>query len=109
MYLPGFVNNPIDYFYLSDVFILTSLWEGFGNVIVESLYAKLPVVSVNCPGGPKDIIGNNKFGVLVKDYNKENIANEIVSIFIKQKNYDFLKIRSFDYTVQKIAEKYLKI
>lgn len=109
LFLPGFVTNPIDYFYLSDVFILTSLWEGFGNVLVESLYAKLPIVSVNCPGGPKDIIGDNKFGVLVKDYNIENIANEVVSILTKQKNYDFLKIRSLDYTVEKIAEKYLKI
>jgi len=54
----GFIENPMPYFKCADVFVLTSKSEGFGNVIVEALYAGTPVVSTDCPTGPKEILSD---------------------------------------------------
>lgn len=61
----GFVENPRPYFENSAAFVLSSRWEGFGNVIVEALQSGAPVISFDCPGGPRWILGEGKFGELV--------------------------------------------
>lgn len=52
----GRVHNPYKYLKRADVFALSSLYEGFPNVLVEALGAGLPIVSVDCPSGPKEIL-----------------------------------------------------
>ena len=52
--LPGFVDNPYAYMARSAVFVLSSAWEGFGNVLVEAMAVGTPVVSTDCPSGPRD-------------------------------------------------------
>ena len=49
--LPGFVNNPSEYLNSSDLFVLSSNREGFGNVIVEALSCGLPIISTDCLSG----------------------------------------------------------
>ena len=61
----GFIHNPYSYLKGADIFCLTSLWEGFGNVIVESLALGTTVISTSCKGGPKEILINEKIGKLV--------------------------------------------
>jgi len=63
--LAGFHNNPFSYVAASDVFVLSSAWEGFGNVIIEALSVGTPVVATNCPGAPAEILNNGEFGHLV--------------------------------------------
>jgi glycosyltransferase involved in cell wall biosynthesis len=58
--LPGFVENPFAYMARASVFVLSSAWEGFGNVIVEALACGCPVVSTDCPSGPAEILENGK-------------------------------------------------
>ena len=50
---PGFVDNPFAYLNRSDVFVMSSTHEAFGNVVVEALATGTPVVSTDCPGGPR--------------------------------------------------------
>jgi len=50
--LPGFVTNPYAYMARADLLVLSSTWEGFGNVLAEGLTLGVPVVSTNCPNGP---------------------------------------------------------
>ncbi len=66
----GWVKNPYKYLKKSDIFVLSSLWEGFPNVILEALCCELPVVSTDCLTGPGEIInsGENGFLVPVGDY-----------------------------------------
>lgn len=52
----GFSSNPFAIMAASQVFAFTSLWEGLGNVILESLATGLPVVSADCPSGPREIL-----------------------------------------------------
>lgn len=63
--MPGHVTNPSAYYALADLFVLSSDHEGFGNVLVEAMGAGLPVVSTDCPHGPREILKGGEFGALV--------------------------------------------
>lgn len=73
-----FTSNPYPFYKIADVFVLSSSWEGFGNVIVEAMACRTKVVSTNCPGGPKTILNNGEFGVLVECDNEDALALAIV-------------------------------
>ncbi len=68
--LPGFVQNPYPLISQSDVFVLSSTSEGLGNVLIEAIACNCPVVSTDCPGGPREILKNGQYGHLtpVGDY-----------------------------------------
>lgn len=77
---PGFVNNPMGYISKSSLFVLSSRWEGFGNVLVEAMVTGVPIVSSNCRGGPKEILQNGVYGVLVETNDAILFAKEIVRV-----------------------------
>ncbi len=56
------INNPTYFYQISNLFILSSKYEGFGNVLVEALKNNCPVITSNCKSGPMEIIANGKFG-----------------------------------------------
>lgn len=72
--LIGFQKNPFKYIGLSDIFILSSSYEGFPNSIIEVLACGLPIISTDCKMGPKEILGNNKYGILTKVDNPHDLA-----------------------------------
>lgn len=108
--LPGFVDNPHYNMKVADLFVLSSKWEGFGNVIVEAMAEKTAVISTDCPSGPNEIIDNNVNGVLCKPGDAKSLAKEILLLAkdselrnkIALKGYE----RSHDFKVQKIAKEY---
>ncbi len=61
----GFHRDPAPFYATADLFVLSSDYEGFGNVIVEALSYGLQVVSTDCPAGPAEILADGKFGKLV--------------------------------------------
>ncbi len=63
--LLGVVVNPFPFMKAAKVLVLTSDFEGLGNVLVESLALGTPVVSVDCPAGPREILQGGRYGKLV--------------------------------------------
>jgi len=66
------LNNPFPYLLKSDLFVLSSIFEGLPNVLLEALTLNRFVISTNCSTGPSEILVNGKGGILVpiKDYKK---------------------------------------
>ncbi len=63
--MPGRTDAPLAWMRRASVFVLSSTFEGYGNVIVEALAVGTPVVSTDCPVGPREILDNGRYGDLV--------------------------------------------
>ena len=79
-----FKKNPFPYLKKSDIFLLSSKFEGLPNVLLEALTLKKLVISSDCPTGPKEILDNGKGGLLFKTGNSEDLINKII-FFSKNK------------------------
>ena len=77
--LSGRGSNVYDYMRYSDVFVLSSLWEELGFVIVEAAFNNLFIISSNCPNGPKEFIEDNKCGILFKNNEDNSLKNALVN------------------------------
>ena len=110
--LMGFQVNPWKYLSKSNLFVLSSLWEGFGNVIVESMYLGTPVISTDCPSGPREILKNGDLGILVPPADPELLSTEILN-FLNFPNENLEKAlkaenSSLEYLPSQIAQNYSK-
>nr|WP_024592441.1 glycosyltransferase [Pseudoalteromonas sp. TB13] len=65
VYFLGNVSNPHKYVGASHVFLFPSLWESFGNSIVEAMALSIPIISTECKSGPGYIIGNGEYGLSI--------------------------------------------
>jgi glycosyltransferase involved in cell wall biosynthesis len=111
--LPGFVENPYKYMKHATVFVLSSQWEGFGNVLVEAMACGCPVVSTDCPSGPREILKDGEYGILVPPKDPEGLARGILQVLENPGFREELskkgKKRSLDFTVDRAVEEYIKL
>lgn len=108
VHLPGFVTNPYHVIANSRLFVLSSRWEGFGNVLVEALATGVPIVSTDCPGVPSYILSNGEFGHLVPPDDPDALALGIEKALINPKsNSQSRKDRSMYFDSEHIAKQYL--
>jgi len=75
----GFVENIKSFMMSIDVFLLTSLWEGFGYVMVEAMASKKVVMAFDV-SNVSEIITENKTGYLIEDFNIKEMCNKIEKI-----------------------------
>ena len=112
VFLLGFKDNPFDYLKLSDVFVFSSIFEGFGNVLVEAMACELPIISTSCPSGPSEILDNNKYGILVDVKNIDSLADAMIKLYdpLVNKQYKLLSIkRANNFDVSIVVDKYINL
>ncbi len=100
----GYLKNPYPIIKKANVLLLTSLYEGFSNVILEALVLKVPVVATNSPGGNKEIIFNGKNGFLANVGDVDDIVDKLILVE-KQKNFE-INLKKFE--INTIAMEYEK-
>ncbi len=99
--LKGNVNNITQAYTESSIFALTSQSEGFSLVILEAMACGLPIVSYDCPTGPREIISDGTDGFLVRQNDVEQLAEKICYL-IEQENVR----KTMGMNARKTSEKY---
>lgn len=110
IHLEGNVANVEEYLSKSDIFVLSSTYEGLPLVILEAMAAKLPIVSTDV-GGVKDIVKNN--GMLVQSENTDALVNALEKLIddkaLREElgNNSFENVQMFDSSI--IADQYVEL
>ena len=107
--LPGFVDDVADWYAGADVFVLSSKFEGFGNVIVEALEHGLSVVSTDCRSGPREILEDGRYGTLVPVGDASAMANAIASALQHPMEGQRLRGRARDFLMPVVTDRYLEL
>ena len=89
IFLVGYKKNPYKYFKDTDIFVLSSKFEGLPNVLLEAQFFKKFIISSNCPTGPKEILLNGKAGELFDVGNYKKLSKIILN-YNKKKNKKIL-------------------
>ena len=80
----GFQSNPYKFMKASNLFVMSSKWEGPGHVLIEALGLGCPVITTDCPIGPADSIQNGEFGELVEVGNTKALSEAILHAYKHQ-------------------------
>jgi glycosyltransferase involved in cell wall biosynthesis len=105
----GFTHNPFAYMSRAEVLVLSSLYEGLGNVLIEALACGTPVVSTDCPGGPREILDHGRFGPLVPVGDDVALAEAIGSAIDDPPPPDRLHARAQLFRVDRAVDNYLRL
>ncbi len=105
----GHDPNPYRWLSRCDLFVLSSINEGFGNVIVEAMAFGKTVVSTNCPSGPAEILANGQFGYLCRPSDPDELARTIVRAISAPLAAEAITKRAQNYHTDRIIRDYLKV
>ena len=105
----GFQSNPLPWINLADALILTSDYEGFGNVIVEALALGTPVVATDCHWGPSEILENGRYGLLVPCGDVAATSLALKSVLQTQWNKEKLRERGRMFSASACAAAHLSL
>jgi glycosyltransferase involved in cell wall biosynthesis len=109
--LVGYDRNPYKYIARSDLFVMPSLWEGFGLMLIEAMALGVPVIASDCPSGPRMILGDNQYGILTVPGNPQKLAQEIRTLIFNQELKEKLSFealsRSEQFSAKQSVENYL--
>ena len=107
--LAGYQKHPHIYLQHADIFLLTSDYEAFGNVIVEALYAGIKIIARNDNSGAGEILKNGEFGELFYGDNPKNLANLISNTAMQSVSREKMILRAKEYSPQKIVREYERL
>ncbi len=103
-----FATDVWPYYGAADLFVLSSDHEGFGNVLIEAMHAGLPVVSTDCPNGPREILDHGKYGRLVPCRDADALAAAIEETLMEETDRAAAKARANDLSGSRAIEKHLR-
>lgn len=107
--LAGGMDNPYPYLKAAELFVLTSVYEGFGNVLVEALSQGKKIVSTNCVGGPAYILNHGEYGTLVPVGEIEDLATAMLEKLKEEIDPSHLIARAMEFSVDVVGKKYSNV
>jgi glycosyltransferase involved in cell wall biosynthesis len=107
--LIGRIADPFGLLNRASLAVCSSLYEGFGNAIVEALACGTPVVSTDCPYGPGEILDHGRFGTLVPVGDPASLAAAIDAALDAPVDRAALRARAAQHTVERAAEAFLAV
>jgi glycosyltransferase involved in cell wall biosynthesis len=105
----GYVSDPFEWMMRARVAVCSSVYEGLCNAIIEALACGTPVVSTDCPYGPREILQDGRYGKLVPVGDAAAMAAAIESALDQTVDRKDLIRRGFDYTAERAAMSLLEI
>jgi glycosyltransferase involved in cell wall biosynthesis len=106
--MPGFVDNPYAYMTQSNIFALSSAWEGFANALAEAVACGCPSVSTDCPSGPAEILADGAYGRLVPVGDDAALAEAIEATLDNPPDRARLRRRGAEYSIESSVAKHLE-
>ena len=107
--MPGFATNPYAHMAHAALFVLSSRWEGFANVIVEALACGTTVVATDCPSGPAEILDLGTYGELTPVGDVRALADAMRRALAQPRDPARLRARALDFSVERIVPRYMKV
>lgn len=109
----GWVKNIQTYLNKSSIFVLSSKREGFGYVLIEAMSQGLPVIATDTPYGPREILDNGKYGILVPMKDSQAMAEAMYKLLTDRKLYSHYSKMSIErakfFSEKKMLNAYKKI
>lgn len=109
----GWVDNPFTALAESDIFLLPSRWEGFGNVLLEAMALGKPIVAADCPGSPRWLLQAGESGFLFKNEDFESLYQVLEPLATDQSMRDEYGHRAArraeDFSVARMADQYFQV
>ena len=109
----GHLDNPFPVMKRARFLALSSVWEGFGLVLLEAMALGLPVISTNCPSGPAEILQSGRSGILVPVGDVEALASQIAELWSSSDHRAALASaslrRAHDFSAAEMARRYREL
>lgn len=105
----GFVPNPAAYFKRADIVALSSRFEGLPTVLIEALAVGARIVSTDCPSGPREILKDGEFGILVPQEDPQALADGIRRALAWEPDREALRRRALDFNEEQAVNGYLRV
>jgi glycosyltransferase involved in cell wall biosynthesis len=107
--LAGYSPQVAAWYANADEFVLSSDYEGFGNVLVEAMEHALPIVSTDCVSGPSEVLAGGRFGRLVPVEDTQALADAMVEMITAPIDSAALRARAREFSVDTVSERYLDL
>lgn len=107
--LPGFVRNPFAFMAGARVFALSSRFEGLPGTLIQAMACGCPVVSTDCPSGPREILEDGRHGELVPVGDPVALASAIERALSTPAAPKRLRARAADFSAERATRRYLEL
>ena len=107
--LPGYAENPFAYMARAALFVLSSTFEGLPGVLIQAMACGCPVVSTDCPSGPREILERGAYGPLVPVGDDKALAQAIQAVLDKPASRERLTTCASEYGVDRAVEQHLQV
>ncbi|WP_426710473.1 glycosyltransferase [Cetobacterium sp. SF1] len=109
----GGKKNPFIWMRNSELFVTTTYGEGLPTTFIESMICGTPIMSYDCPTGPRDILGEGKYGKLIKMGDKENFSKELEYLLknpeIIEKYREKIPEKIKEFSIENVIDKFKEI